>query len=267
MKKFISLSGGVESTTMCILYGKGATAIWADTGDEEDELYERMDFLEGSLKDLHGGDFNLVRLKAKIIAKGIECSTLEELAIAWTYFPSPIARYCTAKLKIEPIDNFLKDQGDCELMIGFNADEEPNKDRTGNYMKCENVSYTYPLYENGLTRAECEDILNNYNLHPNFPIYMKRGGCRKCFYKGKSELKAKCVFNPEGFAKDKDFEIEMNAKSNRKKFYHINMNAGMSYQAIEDEVNKEIVLWGLEVVKEMYNKTETHKPCGSFCHR
>jgi PP-loop superfamily ATP-utilizing enzyme len=28
MKRFISFSGGVESTTMCILYGKGATAIW-----------------------------------------------------------------------------------------------------------------------------------------------------------------------------------------------------------------------------------------------
>lgn len=25
MKRFISLSGGVESTTMCVLYGKGAT--------------------------------------------------------------------------------------------------------------------------------------------------------------------------------------------------------------------------------------------------
>jgi hypothetical protein len=37
MKKFISLSAGVESTTMCLLYGKGATAIFSDAGDEDRE--------------------------------------------------------------------------------------------------------------------------------------------------------------------------------------------------------------------------------------
>lgn len=33
MKKhrYIAFSGGVESTTMCLLYGKGATAIFSDT--------------------------------------------------------------------------------------------------------------------------------------------------------------------------------------------------------------------------------------------
>lgn len=41
-KRFISFSGGVESTTMCILYGKGATAIWCDTGDEEPEMYKQI---------------------------------------------------------------------------------------------------------------------------------------------------------------------------------------------------------------------------------
>ena len=32
---------GVESTALCLLYGKGAKAIVCDTGDEEDEMYER----------------------------------------------------------------------------------------------------------------------------------------------------------------------------------------------------------------------------------
>jgi len=32
MKKFLSFSGGVESRTMAILFGKNADAIFADTG-------------------------------------------------------------------------------------------------------------------------------------------------------------------------------------------------------------------------------------------
>jgi 3'-phosphoadenosine 5'-phosphosulfate sulfotransferase (PAPS reductase)/FAD synthetase len=62
MKRFISFSGGVESTTMCILYGKGATAIWCDTGAEHNEMYERINYVEDKLKELHKGDFNLVKV-------------------------------------------------------------------------------------------------------------------------------------------------------------------------------------------------------------
>jgi len=34
MKRFIAFSGGVESTAMCLLYGKGATAVFTDTGNK-----------------------------------------------------------------------------------------------------------------------------------------------------------------------------------------------------------------------------------------
>lgn len=38
MNKYISFSGGVESTTMCILYGHKADAIFADAGWEHKEI-------------------------------------------------------------------------------------------------------------------------------------------------------------------------------------------------------------------------------------
>jgi len=266
MKRFISFSGGVESTTMCILYGKGATAIWCDTGIEEPEMYERIDYVENMLKVIHDGDFTLLRIKPEVKVKGVTVNTIEGAAILWKFFPSQKHRWCTGKFKIIPIDNFLKTQGECELMIGFNADEEPSKDRTGNFMKCDNVKYTYPLYEDGETRDDCEQILHKYGLHPNFPIYMKRGGCRWCFFRGKPELKAKYVFNQIEFEKDKQMELYMNAISGRKKFYAINISQG-TYQQAEDEVNREIALWGLEQVKEMYKNIQSHQPCGAFCHR
>jgi hypothetical protein len=45
---------------MSILYGKGATAIWCDTGAEHDLMYDRIDMVEQKLKELHNGDFELV---------------------------------------------------------------------------------------------------------------------------------------------------------------------------------------------------------------
>lgn len=108
----------------------------------------------------------------------------------WSFFPSPNTRWCTSKFKIEPIDEFLAAQGECRLFIGFNADEDPGSDRTGNFMKCKNVSYEYPLHEDGYTREDCENILIKYGLHPNFPPFMQRGGCKNCFFKTRGELKA-----------------------------------------------------------------------------
>lgn len=49
MKRFISLSGGVESTTMCILYGADAIGIWADTGAEHQLMYDRIDEVEARI--------------------------------------------------------------------------------------------------------------------------------------------------------------------------------------------------------------------------
>lgn len=114
MKKFISFSGGVESTTMCLLYGKGAIAIVCDTGDEEPEMYDRWNFVEQSMKIIHDGDFELIRIKPSVKVKGVYVSTLQEYALVQGVFPSSQMRYCTARFKIEPIDNFLISKGECD---------------------------------------------------------------------------------------------------------------------------------------------------------
>lgn len=48
--KFISFSGGVESTTMCILYGKDAKAIFADGKSEHKKMYQRLSIVEDEIK-------------------------------------------------------------------------------------------------------------------------------------------------------------------------------------------------------------------------
>ncbi len=140
--RFISFSGGVESTTMCILYGKGAKAIWCDTGAEHDEMYQRIDYCEKALKQIHDGDFEIIRLKANVKVNGNFVSSLTDAIMGWMFMPTQGRRWCTGKFKVEPIDSYLMQQGESELMIGLNSDEET---RGGNWGMMANVKYTYPF--------------------------------------------------------------------------------------------------------------------------
>jgi 3'-phosphoadenosine 5'-phosphosulfate sulfotransferase (PAPS reductase)/FAD synthetase len=255
MKRFISFSGGVESTTMCILYGKGATAIWCDTGAEHDLMYERIDNVEKHLIDLHDGDFNLIRVKNE------KHNGLEEYAMKSKYMPSGQARYCTRLFKIEPIDAFLSQQGDCELMIGFNADEEG---RTGNLGLKPNVKYTYPLINDGLTRDDCEDVLKLHGLHPNFPVYMLRGGCRMCFFKSEKEYKAMYHLNKKEF--DKMVLFEEGLQDKRLKFHSI-LSSGKSLRQLANDCETERAFLKLDDFSELYKSLKKETSCGAFCHR
>ncbi len=258
-KRFISFSGGVESTTMCILFGKGAKAIWCDTGAEHEEMYATIDFVEAKLKELHGNEFEIIRLKPNVKVKGTWVDNLLDAVLTWRFMPSPMMRYCTGKFKIEPIDNFLSQQGECELMIGLNADEES---REGNWGLKANVKYSYPLQEKQLSRADCEDVLKIYKLHPNFPAYMLRGGCSMCFYKSEKEYKALWYLNRKEF--DKMLEFEQEYQDQRKRTYGI-MSSGKTLKQLSDECKNEMFQDDiLETYKE-YKKEG--KSCGAFCRR
>ena len=259
MKKFISFSGGVESTTMCILYGKGATAIFSDGKAEHKKMYERLDLVEQKLKELHNGDFELVRLNATAKYKGEYYDSLENLIVAQKFMPSGQTRFCTRQFKIEPIDNFLSQYDEVELMIGLNADEENS--REGNWGLQKNVKYTYPLVDEGLTRDDCEDILNMQNLHPNMPVYMLRGGCRMCFFKSEKEYKAMYHLSNDEFNEVMAFEEQI--QDRRKKFYSI-MGNGKSLRQLATQCKSEM----FSDVQSLYDDYKKEgKSCGAFCRR
>jgi len=258
-KRFISFSGGVESTTMCILYGKGAKAIWCDTGAEHKKMYERMSLVEDKLKELHKGDFEIIKLTPRVKIMGTFINSLIDAVIRRKFMPSSINRYCTGEFKIRPIDDFLSQQGDCELMIGLNANEDI---REGNWGLKTNVKYLYPLQEEGFNRGDCEAILNIHGLHPNFPVYMLRGGCKMCFFKTEKEYKALWYMNREEF--DEMVKFEEQYQDNRKKTYTIMQN-GKSLKQLASECSMEMFQDDILEIYENYNKQG--KSCGAFCHR
>lgn len=258
-EKYISFSGGVESTTMCILYGKGAKAIFCDTGSEHKELYDRIDFVESYIKKLHGGDFELIRIIPKAKHKGKEVNSLTDYIMETKYMPSNQARYCTRMFKIEPIENYLKDKGEIEMLIGLNYDEQG---RTGNLQKLQNCDYSYPLINDELDRDDCIAILNMHGLNPKFPPYMQRGGCKFCFFKKEAEYKAMYYLDRSTFNENKEFELSIQDK--KKSFFAI-LPSGKSMQQIEDECK--MSLFSEEEMRRLYTNVNKTTYCGGFCHR
>lgn len=227
-------------------------------------MYKRIDLCEVRLKEIHNGDFELLRITPNVTAKGKKVSRLTEYISEMGYMPSKQSRYCTDRFKIQPIERFLKQQGECELMIGFNADEDPGVDRVGNFEKLKSVKYSYPLFNDGYDREMCEDILNLYGLHPDFPVYMKRGGCVGCIFKSVSEYKAMYFFSREEF--DSNMALEEGVQDKRKKFFTLSMSQH-SFRQIKQICENELNMWGIDAVHEMYKKVKSTQSCGPFCHR
>lgn len=257
MKRFIAFSGGVESTTMCLMYGKGATAVFTDTGSEHAAMYQRIDYVEKMLLEIHCGDFKLIRLRASVTAKGEKVSSLTDYVQRMRFFPSGGDRFCTSRFKIAPLDAFLKSQGECELMIGLNAEET---DREGNHGLMSNVHYTYPLQGDGYTRQDCVDILTRAGLEPNFPAYMRRGGCIFCPFKSKKEYRAMVHLAPDEINLVRI--LEENAQDVRGKYYRIRQNMPSMGEFIETEKNN---LFG--DLSPYYDAGDEQYSCGVFCHR
>ena len=251
MKKFISFSGGVESTTMCVLFGGKANAIFSDTGFEHKIMYERLHKVEAEIQKLHP-NFKIIRVKNK------KHASLQEYIKDYKYYPSVMARFCTRIFKIEPIDDYLRDLGPVELMIGLNADEFGM--RTGNHGLVPNVTYSYPLLEANLARMACISILKRLHLEPVFPPYMARGGCIGCFYKSKKEYAAMALLNEEEF--DQVIELEEVIQDERGKHYGI--RDGIPNMRDFKRLAKSTLF----SAEEMYDyKLELQTSCGVFCHR
>jgi 3'-phosphoadenosine 5'-phosphosulfate sulfotransferase (PAPS reductase)/FAD synthetase len=244
---------------MCILYGADAKAIWADTGAEHQLMYQRINEVEAKIKAIHQS-FEIIKLKGVAKHKGEYYDNLEDLAVAYKYMPSPTARYCTRFFKIEPIDLYLKDVGECELMIGLNADEENSRD--GNWGLNENVNYLYPLVDDGYTRDDCEEILIEHNLHPNMPVFMLRGGCKFCPFKAKKEYKAMYFLSNKEFLEVMNFEEKI--QDRRNKFYSI-MGNGQTMRQLMQECESEKVMF--EDIETLYKSLKKETSCGAFCHR
>lgn len=241
-KSYIAYSGGVESTTMLLMFGHEATPLFADTGWEHQVLYDWLSKVESAT------GHKIERVRAK--------ETLPDYIKRSRFYPSPVARFCTRMFKIEPMDKFLKERVPCEVMIGLNYGEQ---DRTGNHGLVKGVRYSYPLIDLKITREMCVDALKEHELYPHFPSYMKRGGCVGCFYKSADEYYKMARESPEeayGVA-----DLEDSIQDERGRHFGVrdgipNMRQYLNYARAQQEFPFEIE-----------ENEVAPSSCGVFCNR
>ena len=105
----------------------------------------------------------------------------------WTVYPgvlpSPSMRWCTRRLKIEPLARYVGDNRACSY-VAICADEA----RRGHILTNPNVTTVYPFVEDGITRADLPRILDESGVGlPAYRQWRRLPGCYFCFFQSPSE--------------------------------------------------------------------------------
>ena len=114
-----------------------------------------------------------------------------DLITAIGYLPTPIMRFCTSKLKIDRIKQFMRAKGysDYAALLGLRADEPRRavkmhgQRNTGRDVWC-------PLYIDGVTKQTVSDFWQEQNFDLNLPNrngVTDLGNCTLCHLKGRNK--------------------------------------------------------------------------------
>jgi 3'-phosphoadenosine 5'-phosphosulfate sulfotransferase (PAPS reductase)/FAD synthetase len=144
---------------------------FCDTGAELPETYDFLDKLEIVLGK------KIERLNAR---KGFD----HWFEVYRGTLPSPQMRWCTTKMKIEPIEQWV---GTDEVIsyIAIRADEAGRK---GYVSSKKNIQARFPFIENDIDHAGVMRILAESGIGlPEYYEWRTRSGCYFCFFQRKAE--------------------------------------------------------------------------------
>lgn len=143
---------------------------FCDTGKELDETYEYLNRLRARL------GITITRLQPE---RGFD----HWLSVYNGLLPSPKMRWCTKKLKIEPLEAFVGTDNAVSY-VGIRADES----RDGYISTKPNIRAVFPLRDEGIDKAGVVRILEDSGIGlPSYYRWRTRSGCFFCFYQRKIE--------------------------------------------------------------------------------
>lgn len=182
------ISGGKDSSAMALYMRDRVPEMeyfFCDTGAELPETYEYLDKLEVSLGK------PIARLNSK---KGFE----HWFEVYRGTLPSPQMRWCTKKMKLEPIEDWL---GDDEA-ISYVAIRSDESGRKGYVSTKPNIKAVFPFVEDGIDYDGVMKILETAGVGlPKYYEWRTRSGCYFCFYQRKSEWVGLADRHPDLFEK------------------------------------------------------------------
>lgn len=192
VRHILGLSGGKDSTALAVLLHKeipNMEYFFCDTHKELPETYEYLDRIKARL------GIKIEYLSAK---RGFD----HWLKVFGGVLPSPKMRWCTAQMKIKPLEDFI---GDDETIsyIGIRADES----REGYISTKPNIKPVFPFKERGLVKADIIRILEESGIGlPDYYRWRSRSGCFFCFFQRKYEWIKLAEEHPDLFAEAVEYE-------------------------------------------------------------
>ena len=226
--RVISLGAGVQSSTMMFLAFDGVikdvdAAIFADTGNEPQEVYDWFEFLKEKVSD---------KINIEIVRNEKNTGNIaEDLLTEVGFFASiPVytvnketdkkgitLRTCTERYKIRPISEKIREILDIktlrgrvvEIVMGISSDEiqrakyPPNKWQ----VNC------YPLVENNISRHQCLEYFGKLGM-PQPP----RSACIICPYHSQNEWKRLKENYPKEFEYAVNFDNKLRESGSQSQF-------------------------------------------------
>ena len=174
VRHICGISGGKDSSALAIYMRDRVPDMeyfFCDTGAELPETYEYLDKLEASLGK------PIARLNA---SKGFD----HWFEVYRGTLPSPSMRWCTKKMKIEPIEDWIgSDQA-----VSYVAIRSDESGRKGYVSTKPNINAVFPFVEDGIDKDGVMAILEKAGLGlPSYYEWRTRSGCYFCFYQRKAE--------------------------------------------------------------------------------
>lgn len=193
IRHILSLSGGKDSTALAIFMRDripDMEYVFCDTGEELSETKEYLDKLQ-------------VFLGKKINRLNPERPFTHYLKLYNGVLPNARTRWCTRKLKIEPFEQFVRDDL-CYSYVGIRADESHRK---GYISTKPNIIPQYPFIEEGITKVDVYRILEESGIGlPKYYDWRSRSGCYFCFFQQRVEWVGLLENHRDLFNKAMDFE-------------------------------------------------------------
>ena len=174
MRHICGISGGKDSSALAVYMRDRVPQMeyfFCDTGAELPETYDYLGKLETALGK------PITRLNAR---KGFD----HWFEVYRGALPSPQMRWCTKKMKIEPLEEWVGDDAAISY-VAIRADESGRK---GYVSTKPNIEAVFPFVEDGIAHDDVLRILQDAGIGlPDYYQWRTRSGCYFCFYQRKAE--------------------------------------------------------------------------------
>lgn len=183
VRHVLGISGGKDSAALAVYMRDKIPKMeyfFCDTGKELREVYEYINRLEAYLGK------RVIRLPKELDGSLNDFDHL--LKLNGSFLPSPQARWCTRKMKLEPFEKFIEGSNAINY-VGIRYEESFYRQ---GYQPLvggkEQIETKFPFVEDKIEYQDVLNILEEAGLGvPEYYKWRTRSGCYFCFYQRPSE--------------------------------------------------------------------------------